>query len=180
MGIIDRTAEGLDDPTVGSWDSIWTPWDPETGNGGFADWAVADASEIMRNRGGFKSQDSLGTAILICLFTDRRRPEDVASPDGSTDRRGWHGDSYDVETSEGERELGSLLWTLQRERLTIEDLRLVEHYASDALQTLVDQGVVDHFEIRAEKDSVAGRVSMLINAFSPTGERLYENNFPLQ
>lgn len=182
-----RSAEGKDPPVPASWDSVWVPWDPETGTGGYADWAMADSNENPRNSGGLKAQNPLATSIMLCLFTDRRRRDgkrrrdDMPANDGSLDDRGYHGDSYDVDTAAGERELGSLLWTLERERLTTQDLKLIEHYAADALQTLVDQGAVDHFEITAERDLLEpNRVNMLVKAFDRFGAPLFSGQYPLQ
>lgn len=177
---IIRIEEGADEPTVFGWDSEWTNTDPETGRGGCADWVVADETETERNRGGFKSQDPLHTAIIICLFTDKRRPDSIPSPDGSDDRRGWHGNSYDVDSAAGERELGSLLWTLDRSLIDDQTLRMAVHFSADALQTLVDQGAVDHFEIEAEADRLNGILKLQVNAFDATGDSIFSGAFPLQ
>ncbi len=172
--VLVRTDEGNDPPAVYSWD---TEPDPLTLR---ADWVVADDTETPRNRGGFKSQNQLGTAIYLCLFTDARLPDDMKPPDGSNERRGWHGNSYDVDSASGERELGSLLWTLSRRALDTQTEMLVKHYAQVALQTLVDQGAVNHFEIETEVDKAKGRMNILVKATDAAGQNLFIGAFPLQ
>jgi phage gp46-like protein len=183
LTVITREAEGEDPEAVFSWDTTWTQWDYLSsvgGSGGYGDWLVADAEEVTTNRGGFQSRDQLTTAIIQCLFTDKRKPDELEVNNESDDPRGWHGDSYDVDIDAGERELGSYLWTLQRDGPVPVDVKRVEHYASEALQTLVDQGAVDHFEITAEVAPIEGRISFLVNAFAKNGASLFAGTFPLQ
>lgn len=89
--------------------------------------------------GDMVKDDGLTTAVLMSLFTDRRAdpddPVDPASPTG--DRRGWPGDLL---ADAGDR-IGSRLWLLQRAKLTEETRSLVEFYATESLQWLVDDGV---------------------------------------
>ena len=58
-------------------------------------------------------QNPLHTAIIACLFTDKRQPDDQRLPGDTPDRRGWFGDTVDIREDFGEREMGSLLWTLR-------------------------------------------------------------------
>lgn len=100
-------------------------WNPDTA---YADWSVGD--------GDLVSGLTLETAVIRSLFTDRRLPSDTLPDDGTGDPRGWWGDTYNG------YQIGSLLWTLERAKKTTSTLRLAERYATDALQWLIDAGVV--------------------------------------
>lgn len=90
--------------------------------------------------GDLATGDDLATAILLSLFTDRAATTSDSLPDGSGDRRGWWGD----------REIGSRLWLLDRAKQTEETRRRAADYVAEALQWLIDDGVVARFTIRVE------------------------------
>jgi phage gp46-like protein len=91
--------------------------------------------------GGLVMDGGLTTAVMMSLFTDRRAdaddPIDPLTDDG--DRRGWPGDLLN---EPGDR-IGSRIWLLRRAKLTEETRALLELYAAEALQWLVDDGVAD-------------------------------------
>jgi phage gp46-like protein len=133
--------------------------------GGSADWAV-DATTR-----GLQASSPLETAILLCLFTDRRRPDTLpGETDDDADPRGWHGDTYDVEKDAGERPMGSLLWTLERAALTADTARMAEHYTREALQTLIDQGAVSRIDVETEVLTEQGQLSIAVTAWSASGQ----------
>jgi phage gp46-like protein len=85
--------------------------------------------------------DDLQTAVLISLFTDRLAlPSDV-TPDG--DRRGWWGD-------DPRYPIGSRLWLLGRVKGPLDVPHRAQNYAAEALQWMVDDGIVATFDITAE------------------------------
>jgi len=96
------------------------------------DWSLAS--------GDLGTGDDLATAILLSLFTDRLATADDTLPDGTDDRRGWWGD----------REIGSRLWLLDRAKETEDTRRKAGDYIAEALQWLIDDGVVARFDIRVE------------------------------
>ncbi len=100
--------------------------------------------DIETDGADLASEDGLKTAILLSLFTDRRAEADDL-PDGEVDRRGWWGDSL---AEDGFR-LGSLLWTLRREKQTTEVLRKAERHSRDALAWMVEDGVLRKAEADA-------------------------------
>ncbi len=109
-----------------------TVWDTALGVG---DWNLIGAQ--------LQSGDDLDTAVLISLFTDRvARPEDVI-PDGTADPRGWWGDDplYPI---------GSRLWLLYRAKKTQDTLAKAQDYVAEAVQWLIDDGVVAQFDITVE------------------------------
>jgi phage gp46-like protein len=171
--IIIRDNEGADRLFPVPWDTRW-PVGLESFGG---DWQLADNDVEFNNVGGFAATDQLRTAIILCLFTNRRRP-DWQPGDGSTEVGGWVGDSFDLDVSNGERPMGSLLWLLRRAPLTAETMRQAEAYCRDALQTLIDQRLVYNFDIATEMDQKQGAASITIRAFDVNGSTIFENAFP--
>jgi phage gp46-like protein len=108
-------------------------WNPALGYG---DWAL--------NGSQLQSGNDLQTAVYMSLFTDRVANPDDVIPDGSQDPRGWWGDvGQDVP-------IGSRLWLLSRAKQTTETLNLAKDYITEALQWLIDDDVVGHFDITVE------------------------------
>ena len=110
-----------------------TIWDIANSRG---DWAMAGSL--------LQTGSDLQTAILISLFTDRIADPDDVIPDGSNDPRGWWGDSGSTVL------IGSRLWLLQRAKQTAETLQRAYDYIVEALQWLIDDGVVARFDILVE------------------------------
>lgn len=111
---------------------ISTIWAPTLSRG---DWVVAGPQ--------LQSGNDLTTAILISLFTDRIAASDDAIPDGTNDPRGWWGDDAALP-------IGSRLWLLNRAKQTTDTLSLAQGYIAEALQWLIDDGVVASFDIVTE------------------------------
>lgn len=107
--------------------------------------------DSANNRGDWATQgpvlatgNDLETAILVSLFTDRMAAADDEIPDGSGDPRGWWGDAG------GTTQIGSRLWLLRRAKQTTETLQRAYDYIAEALQWLIDDGVVAKFDITVE------------------------------
>jgi phage gp46-like protein len=81
----------------------------------------------------------LQTAVMLSLFTDRQARLDDVIPDGSMDARGWWGGPN----------IGSRLWLLERAKATEATRQQAQDYIAEALQWLIDDGVVARFEIEA-------------------------------
>ncbi len=92
----------------------------------------------------------LETAVLVSLFTDARAPADYMPTDGTTDRRGWWGDTYNAD------DIGSLIWTFARAKKTQDTLNNVQDAARKALQWLIDDGVAATIDIAAAWVSKTG------------------------
>jgi phage gp46-like protein len=109
---------------------ISTVWDVQRMHG---DWVLHGPA--------LQSGDDLQTAVLISLFTDRLAlPSDVTT-DG--DRRGWWGD-------DPKYPIGSRLWLLDRVKGPQDVPQRAQDYAAEALQWLIDDGVVARFDIAAQ------------------------------
>lgn len=91
-------------------------------------------ADWIETTGALASGDDFWTAVIISLFTDRVARND--DPVEDSDRRGWWGDSME------QKQLGSRLWLIRREKLTRAVAMRAEEYASEALKWLVDDGVV--------------------------------------
>jgi phage gp46-like protein len=112
------------------------------------------------SQGDLLSGNDLETAILISLFTDRlaRTDDDY---DGS-DRRGWWGDTS------ADYPIGSRLWLIKRQKLTTAIASKAEDYATEALQWLIDDGVVASVSITTQI-VYPSRLYMQIVFFKPDG-----------
>ncbi|EBS4105236.1 hypothetical protein ZD86_02390 [Salmonella enterica subsp. enterica] len=82
------------------------------------------------------TDNSIGTAVIISLFTDRRAQPSDPLPDGTTDRRGWWADSF------RKRPVGSRLWLLNREKTLASVVEKTQAYADEALAWLKPAGLV--------------------------------------
>jgi len=120
---------------------IDTVWDNENGTG---DYRMAGA-DLQRGH-------DLYTAILISLFTDRLAAADDVIPDGSADRRGWWGDALPAGSIFGDQPvaIGSRLWLLDRSKLSTDVAIAAKFYVTEALQWMIDDGVVAAFDIATE------------------------------
>ncbi|AUH51212.1 hypothetical protein CXB49_10520 [Chromobacterium sp. ATCC 53434] len=97
--------------------------------------------------------DPIDSAIVLSLFCDARALPD----DRQADPRGWWGDVLaDVPYDRW----GSRLWLLaQRAKNTPQTLRDAAHYAREALQWMVDDGVARSLDVSAR---AAGDETLLL------------------
>lgn len=175
---IIRTIDSDDPAATLLWDTVWST-DLSSSTFGVGDWSVATIDDAPGNFGGLSALHPVHTAMLLCLMTDKRRPSYIPSPDGSEELRGWHGDTFDLDTKNGEREMGSWLWTLSRSALDDQTKLKAKHYAIEALQTLIDQKVVSKFDIEVTFDMAKGKMFLGITAYAPDGEALLSDTFSI-
>lgn len=145
------------------------------------DYVLAGADET-RNRGGFSAKRGLHTAVAIQLFSDRRWIEGLEVLDPrDPDRRGWWGDSVDLQPGEGE--IGSWLWTLRRSDLTPETVARAREFSLMALQPIIDQGAVARFDVVCQGlrgtpiDPTAGVLVIQIDGYGRDGSKVYATRF---
>lgn len=93
--------------------------------------------------GDLESDEGMETAIAISLFTDRRVNEEDLPP-GHSDKRGWWGDMF---SEVDQDKIGSRLWTIFPGKTTQETLRKSEDYSTEALQWMIDDGIVDAINV---------------------------------
>lgn len=137
---------------------------------------ISDQIDLAMDGVDLKTDDGLETAIIISLFSDTRvTPAEL--PEGHKDRRGWWGDVVDLQDP-----IGSKLWTLAREKTVNSVVVRGEEYAAEALQWLIDDGVVSNISVRASflrRDTLLIEVDMARRS----GENLalrYEYNWQQQ
>lgn len=95
--------------------------------------------------------DTLQTAIILSLFTDRRAGPDDRLPWGSDDRRGWMGDAYVSEAVDVRQDAwGSTLWLLYVGKVASEVLPRARLAVQEALAWLVRDGVATRVQADAE------------------------------
>jgi phage gp46-like protein len=99
-------------------------------------WKDAEGLDIEISSGAIQQDDGLASLVYLCLFTDARAAADDELPNGSTDKRGWPGDTY-LDTAWGSR-----LWLLDREKLTNDTKNKAVNYAIEALNKLKDAGYI--------------------------------------
>ncbi|PHM49341.1 phage GP46 family protein [Xenorhabdus miraniensis] len=103
-----------------------------------------NGADIVIDNADIVLDDSLSTAVIISLFTDRRALDSDELPTGTgTDRRGWWGDTFN------DRPIGSRLWLLAREKQLSAVLHRAKAYADEALVWLIDDGHVKKVDVTA-------------------------------
>lgn len=109
----------------------------------------------------------LQSIVLASLLTDARaHPVDL--PDDDPDRRGWWSDALSATP------WGSLLWTLRRSKALTETLRKAEDYARTALAWMIDDGIVESFDVVATRTDDVGSgatLALTVTAYRPDGSR---------
>lgn len=155
------------------WDSEWKP--PE----GMADWALPALVTETQNRGGLRSVADLHTCVVLCLFTDKRLPDDhpLRYLLEGADQRGWWGDGADVRTDLNEAPLGSWLWVFEHSILTDDIVRWVEAVAIDALMPLINQKIAVRVDAKATAEKAFDRCDLAIQIYGRNGARIYDAKF---
>lgn len=132
--------------------------------------------DFVRNGANLETDDGLETIVTVCLFSDARAQE-ADEVDADAHKRGWWGSLFI------ERELGSRLWLLQREKLTDDTLILAGEYAKESLGWLVKAGVAASAEASAERFPNRPNIALLSIAIerqrksAPRFQRAWEVQF---
>jgi len=103
--------------------------------------------DLVLEGADLKSEEGLNTAISISLFTDARASRDERLPSENSDRRGWWGDTF--APVEGDQ-IGSLLWLLQRQKLTTQLQARIEREVARSLEWLVEDGIAAGIDVTSE------------------------------
>jgi phage gp46-like protein len=139
---------------------IAVAWDPALLR---ADW-VFDGNDLV-------TTDTLQTAVLVSLLTDRLANTDDEIPDGTGERRGWWADmALPLANAAPVGDLiGSRLWLLSRRKVT-EPTRIdAITYCVEALQWLLDDDIAAAVNVQAAwNPDTLGRLDITI-AISRTG-----------
>lgn len=95
-------------------------------------------------------EDTLQTAVIVSLFTDKRAGADDALPRGQTDRRGWCGEEF---VSKGANSLdgwGSHLWLLYVGKVNLPVLERARFAAQESLAWFVRDGIASRVNASAQ------------------------------
>jgi phage gp46-like protein len=113
------------------------------------------------------ADDGLETSVIISLFSDARLPSDQGPPDGTTDPRGWWGDIGDADGVK----VGSLLWTLWREKVTPATIARAIEYCRGALQWMIDDSIASAINVIGERAGLY-QISLGIEIIKQDGDTL--------
>jgi len=129
--------------------------------------ATNGAFDLELKNGDLSRDEGLETAVAISLFTDKR-VNDEELPALEKSKRGWWGDMFPEIDQD---KIGSRLWTLERSKRTQETLRLAEDYAREALQWLIEDGVIESVAVVAsfDSDELSGGWNLEVKITRPKG-----------
>ena len=133
---------------------IATSFDNETMSGDFA-----------LDGGLLASDDSLVTAILHSILSDRRADETDELLPGES-KRGWWGDILAVDLHD---QYGSRFWTIRREKLTKEVADRASDILNECLKWFIDDGRLASAEVTVEI-SEPSALHILVQTVEPEGE----------
>lgn len=94
------------------------------------------------------SSELLDTVVMVSLFTRQQADSDDELPEPKSHREGWWADPY---ADERGYKIGSKLWLLGRSKTTRATLNKARIYSRDALQWMIDDGIVEEIEVEVER-----------------------------
>lgn len=93
------------------------------------------AFDLAIDRADLASEDTLASAVLVSLLSDRLAATYEVKP--GEDRRGWWADAY----AENNHQTGSRLWLLEREKQLPGVVQRCRQYCEEALQWFIEDGL---------------------------------------
>ena len=114
-------------------------------------------------------EDTLQTAIILSLFTDKRAGPDERLPLNETHRRGWAGDEFmPAGASAARDDWGTLLWLIYSGKVTTDVLAFAEFTCKEGLQWLVRDGIASRVLVSAQwTGERADRLAVRPQIFQP-------------
>ena len=126
--------------------------------------------------GTLDDRDSLATAVIVALGTDRLADTSDILPDpDSTDRAGWWGD-LDAQEIWGGWNIGSRLWLLKRDKIEPSQssrgatVVRVEYYIREAIQPFIDNKIASSFDVavaRVDVDRIDAQIVIYRGPMKP-------------
>lgn len=96
-------------------------------------------------------EDTLATAIIISLFTDKRAGRGDKLPFNETNRRGWVGDEFMASSATARRDdWGTLLWLIYIGKVTADIPAFAEFTCKEGLAWLVKSGIASRVTVAAQ------------------------------
>lgn len=112
--------------------------------------APVKAAELLATY-AMELEDTLATAIIISLFTDKRAGPDDKLPFNETNRRGWVGDEFMALDATARRDdWGTLLWLIYVGKVTSDIPAFAEFTCKEGLAWLVSSGIASRVAVTAE------------------------------
>ena len=113
------------------------------------------------------TDESLLTATIISLFTDKLAGQDDELPATEDWRRGWWGDCLAEQPGD---QIGSHLWLLFRCKQTEETRRRGEEYTRAALDWMLEDGVAKAVNVEAAwMEPATGVLGIGVEIYKPDG-----------
>lgn len=114
---------------------------------------LADANELKFDlkllNNDLSLDKGLQSLVLVSLFTNARVTREELS-EGLDSQQGWWGD---VIENDLQRNIGSKLWLLTREKATEEVLELARQYCLDALAWFIEDGIAESVSCETSYDA---------------------------
>lgn len=96
-------------------------------------------------------EDTLNTAVIISLFTDRRAGRDDVLPLHQADRRGWVGDDFMRSQNDPQVDAwGSHLWLYYSGKASDNVLERARFAAQEALAWMVRDGIAQRIDVATQ------------------------------
>ena len=112
--------------------------------------APVKAAELLATY-AMELENTLATAIIISLFTDKRASIDDKLPFNETNRRGWVGDEFTPLDATARRDdWGTLLWLIYVGKVTADIPAFAEFTCKEGLAWLVRSGIASRVAVAAE------------------------------
>ncbi len=120
---------------------------------------INNCPQLKLADGDLAGDESLETAVIISLMSDKRINESELPP-GTLDKKGWWGDSFpDVEGDQ----IGSTMWLSERiGKNTVETLAQLETAAVSSLNWMIEDGVAVSVTASAEFDTANSTVISIV------------------
>ncbi|WP_033458863.1 phage GP46 family protein [Bordetella bronchiseptica] len=113
------------------------------------------------------ASSAFSRAVVISLFTWRRALG--SDPVDGSDLQGWWGDSFPAVADD---RIGSRLWLLRRRTLGEQTRRDAITYAREALQWLIDDGILLEVEVTAERQGNSLLAMRIVGIYANGSEEL--------
>lgn len=113
-------------------------------------------------------EDTLQTAIILSLFTDRRAGPDDKLPLNETDRRGWAGDEFARAGFDQVDAWGSRLWLCYVGKSESQVLEAARFAAAESLAWLVRDGIASRVDVATQwTGQAANRLAVRPTIYKP-------------
>ena len=116
--------------------------------------------DLQIKDGDLRPETGLETAILLSLFSDRRATVEQL-PDLEESKRGWWADDV---SDPIEDKWGSLLWIVERAKITNDLTARIEDFVRESLDWMIIDGVAERINVNAVRNGL-DRIDISIEIF---------------